>query len=251
MDSFTITILFIVASATVGAFFRRRTRDKCLRTFENDTVTYVPKTDGKQIKGVMRLESTGFELEYPPSAQDEHGSSSFIIYKEEYGKFLWLARYHDELSEKGKRDRDKDLRKTYRPWFGRRLKRHIINMFKTVRDSVGEILNVVLSAARKTRGVGVVLTSGDKYVTQMQSEVFAAVGTSFEPLLEKHIGQRVIVEAAQNDAAILLTGVLKDYTSGFLSIMDIENTEQGWGPDGRDVDVVIARQIATVRGLAD
>jgi hypothetical protein len=41
-----ITILFIIFAAGVGAFIRRRSRDKCLRDFEHNMVT-LQETAGK------------------------------------------------------------------------------------------------------------------------------------------------------------------------------------------------------------
>jgi len=41
-----ITIIFIVLAAGIGAFIRRRSRDKCLRNFEQNMVT-LQETAGK------------------------------------------------------------------------------------------------------------------------------------------------------------------------------------------------------------
>ena len=38
-DTFAITIIFIVLSTVVAAFFRGRSRDKCLKDFSNNVVT--------------------------------------------------------------------------------------------------------------------------------------------------------------------------------------------------------------------
>ena len=43
-----ITILFIIFAAGVGAFIRKRSRDKCLRDFEKNMVTLEQKS-GKTI----------------------------------------------------------------------------------------------------------------------------------------------------------------------------------------------------------
>ena len=63
-DSATaITILFILFAAGVGAFIRKRSRDKCLRDFEQNMVTLQEKSD-KTIWGALRVENTGLEFVY-------------------------------------------------------------------------------------------------------------------------------------------------------------------------------------------
>ncbi len=49
-----ITILFIIFAAGLGAFIRKRTRDKCLRDFEQNMVT-LEDTTGKTIWGKLRV----------------------------------------------------------------------------------------------------------------------------------------------------------------------------------------------------
>lgn len=47
-DTFAITVVFIVLAAAVGAFIRRRTRDKCLKDFADCMITLEEST-GKSI----------------------------------------------------------------------------------------------------------------------------------------------------------------------------------------------------------
>ncbi len=80
-----ITIIFIVLATGVGAFIRRRSRDKCLRDFERNRVTLENKA-GKAIWGKLRVENTGLEFIYPEMQKDEDGhfEASFILYKHEF-----------------------------------------------------------------------------------------------------------------------------------------------------------------------
>ena len=125
-----ITIVFIVLSGLVGAFVRRRSRDKCLRDFEHDPVT-LEQTDGKLIWGKLSVENTGLELIYPQKHKDPegHDEASYIMYKTEYPKIQAILRFPDELDEAGGKTRQKELKKTYHPNFLRRLKRRIMNIF--------------------------------------------------------------------------------------------------------------------------
>ena len=138
-----ITILFIIFAAGVGAFVRKRSRDKCLKDFGQNMVT-LEDTAGKTIWGMLRVENTGLEFVYPQKNKDEqgHDEASYILYKYEYPKIGAVIRFHDELSELNKKAREKELKRTYHPTSLRRLKRRIKNVFKTIRDSVTEIVNI-------------------------------------------------------------------------------------------------------------
>lgn len=250
-DTFAITIIFIVLATVVAAFIRRKSRDKCLKDFADCMVT-LERTDGKIIFGSLNVENTGLEFVYPASHKDKqgHDETSFILYKYEYPNIAALVRFHDELSEANKKQRGKALKKTYHPGLLRRLKRKIQNLFKTVRDSVMEILNMLISQAKRATPAGAVLTSQDKYVSQMKQELIGSVGTSFEPLLEKYIGRKVVLELVRGDNTFEYCGVLKDYTAEFVEIMDVDYKPKDDQPS-RKADIVALRKYGVVRHLGE
>ncbi|HUT47123.1 MAG TPA: hypothetical protein VMX36_12630 [Sedimentisphaerales bacterium] len=246
-----ITILFIIFAAGVGAFVRKRSRDKCLRDFEQNMVTLEQKS-GKTIWGKLRVENTGLEFVYPEKHKDEegHDETSYILYKYEYPDISAVIRFHDELSEENKRAREKELKRTYHPGTWCRLKRRILNVFRTVRDSVVEIINLLISQAKKATPAGKVLSSQDKYVSQMKQELMASAGTSFEPLLERYIGHKVVLELAKGDKIFEYCGVLKEYTAEFIEIMDV-NYAAKLGLPARTADLVVPRKYGLIRHLAE
>jgi hypothetical protein len=251
-DSATaITILFIIFAAGLGAFIRKRSRDKCLRDFELNMVT-LENTAGKTIWGKLRVENTGLEFVYPQKHKDEdgHDEASYILYKYEYPNIGVVIRFHDELSDENKKAREKELEKTYHPKWGRRLKRKTLNVLRTVRDSVVEIVNLVISQAKKATPAGKVLTSQDKYVSQMKQELMGSVGTSFEPLLERYIGHKVVLEMIKGDKIFEYCGVLKEYTAEFIEIMNI-NYKTTEDRPARIADLVVPRKLGLVRHLAE
>ena len=251
-DSATaITILFIILAAGIGAFVRKRSRDKCLRDFEQNMVTLEQKS-GKTIWGKLRVENTGLEFAYPEKHKDQegHDETSYILYKYEYPDIAVVIRFHDELSEQNKRAREKELKRTYHPGSWRRFKRRILNVFRTVRDSVVEIINLLISQAKKATPAGKVLTSQDKYVSQMKQELMASAGTSFEPLLERYIGHKVVLEMMKGDKIFEYCGVLKEYTAEFIEIMDV-NYAAKLGLPTRTADLVVPRKYGLVRHLAE
>lgn len=246
-----ITIIFIVLATGVGAFIRRRSRDKCLRDFEQNMVTLEDK-GGKAVWGKLRVENTGLEFIYPEKQKDQDGhfEASFILYKHEFDHIGAVIRYHDKLSEANKKKRHKQLEQTYHPGLPRRLKRKLANVFKTVRDSVAEVISLLMSQAKKAGPARGVLTTQDKYVSQMKAELIGSVGTSYEPLLEQYIGHKVVLEVIKGDKIHEHCGVLKDYTADFIEIMDVDYTaEEGQNP--RKADMVAPRNHAVVRHLAE
>ena len=246
-----ITILFIIFAAGVGAFVRKRSRDKCLRDFEKNMVT-LEQMSGKTIWGNLRVENTGLEFVYSEKHQDPdgHDETSYILYKYEYPDIVAVVRFHDELSEQNKIAREKELKRTYHPGFRRKLKRRILNVFRTVRDSVLEVVNLLISQAKKATPTGKVLTSQDKYVSQMKAELMASAGTSFEPLLERYIGHKVVLEMIKGDKVLEYCGVLKDYTAEFIEIMDVDYASN-LGRPTRTADLVVPRKHGLIRHLAE
>ena len=210
------------------------------------------KTDGKIIYGRLRVESTGLEFIYPSPQpdKDSHIESSYILYKYEYPHIQAVVRYHDKLSNVNKLQRQKELKRTYHPSLLRRLKRKIQNIFKTLRDSVVEVTNLLIARAKKVTPAGGVLTTQDKYVTQMKKELISSVGTGFEPLLERYIGHKVVLEMIKGDAIIEYCGVLKEYTADFIQLMDVDYKPQEDQP-ANTADLIVPRKLGIIRHLGE
>lgn len=249
-DTLAITIIFIVLATLVGAFVRRRKRDKCLKDFGGDLVS-LEETGGKEVYGKLRVENTGLEFVYTEVYADEdgHDETSYVLYKFEYPKIQALIRYHEKLSESGRKEREKELKRTYHPTLVRRLKRRVQNVFKTVRDSVMEVVNMLMTAAKKATPAAGVLTGQDKYVSQMKQELMGSVGTSYEPLLERYIGHKVVLEVIKGDKIFEYCGVLKEYTAEFVEIMDVDY--KAAEEAGRRADLVVPRKYGVVRHLGE
>lgn len=246
-NSFAITVAFIALVTLIAAFVRRIKRDKCLRDFRRDYVNLF-RTDGKGIWGRLRLENTGLELLYPKSHKDAdgHDETSYIMYKCEYSKIQAVIRFHDELTDIGRIERQRELDKTYHPKFIARTKRKIANIFKTVRDSILEVVNLLVTRMKGASGVGTTINSQEKYVNQMKQQLMNTVGTSYEPLLERYIGHKVVLETLKADKIIEYCGILKEYTADFIEVIDIDYKDER-SEQTRKADVVVPRQIGLVR----
>ncbi len=250
-NPFVITVVFIIVSTVVAAFIRRVTRDKCLKDLAGDMVT-LREVDGDLIRGELIVANTGLEFIYPAKQTNEHDGieTSYILYKHEYANIQLLIRYHEQLSEAGKKKRESELKRTYHPNFLRRFGRRLQNVFKTVRDSVMEVVNMLMSQAKKATPAGAVLTSQDKYISRMKQDLISSAGTSYEPLLEKYIGHKVVFEMIAGDKLCEYRGVLKDYTADFIEIMDVDY-EQAVAGSGKKADLVIPRKHGLVRHFAE
>ncbi|MHC4087111.1 MAG: hypothetical protein ACYSWZ_16940 [Planctomycetota bacterium] len=246
-----ITIIFIVLATGIAAFIRRRSRDKCLKDFARNMVT-LEEISGKIIWGKLRVENTGLEFVYSTTHKDQQGheETSYILYKHEYPNVAALIRYHDQLSDRNKKEREKELKRTYHPTLLRRLKRKTANVFKTVRDSVMEVVNLLISQAKKATPAGAVLSSQDKYVTQMKQELMGSMGASYEPLLERYIGNRVVLELIRGDKIFEYCGVLKEYTADFIEVMDVDYEAKEDEP-AKKADLVVPRKYGVIRHLGE
>ncbi|MFC1666581.1 hypothetical protein ACFL0P_01745 [Candidatus Omnitrophota bacterium] len=252
MDPLAITIIFIALSAVVGVFIKGRVRDRCLLDFAGDLVNLELK-DGKTIWGVLRLEATGLELKYKEpylDKNDGHIETSFIFYKNEYANIQCIVRFLDDLDDKKKEMRARFLNSAYYQKVFRRTKRRIRNLFATVRDTVIEIVNLFIGKAKQATGMGKVLSSQDKYVSQMKKEAFSALNASFEPLIENYLGKKVILQLSSEGKIIEHLGILNNYTAEFLELIDLDyrSSEQ---EEVRKADIVVSRSTGVIRHFGD
>jgi len=83
-----------------------------------------------------------------------------------------------------------------------------------------------------------------------RAELMASAGTSFEPLLERYIGRKVVLEMMKGDKIFEYCGVLKEYTAEFIEIMDV-NYAAKLGQPARTADLVVPRKYGLIRHLAE
>ncbi len=249
-----ITVLFILLAAVVGMLVRHITRDRCLKDFEDYYIT-LEKNDGKTVSGTLLVKNTGLEILHPsvvatPCPAGTLYKGSTLVYRSEYGGIGAMVCYLDQLSESNHERRQRQLERVYHPGMLRRTLRRVKNIFKTIRDSILDIINLLISQVKKVGPAGTVITAQDKYVTAMKNELVGTMGTSYEPLLEKYIGHRVVLEFTREDRSMSLGGILREYTSEFIEIMDVDYCPaESTSP--RKADLVILRARGIVRHLGE
>ena len=250
MDAATITIVFIILSALLAVVIRKIKKDKCLKDFRDDIVT-LELLNGQHYRGELKLKSSGLKFNYPELIEDERQFKflSFLLYKNEYPDIQAVVRYHKDLTEEGKKLREEDFKKTFQPSRWRKLRRSTLNFLKIIKDAVIEILNMLTSNLSKTTAVGAAISSNDSQVNKMKNEVYSLVETSYEPLLEDYIGERVILELKRGNEWVKYNGVLKDYTAEFIELIDVD---YGVEESGKiDADLIVLRKYGIVRNLSE
>jgi small nuclear ribonucleoprotein (snRNP)-like protein len=246
VDSLTLTIIGIFLLSGIIAFIRARVRDRCLKNFRHDPVL-IEQANGKCLQGKLEVESTGLELIYekPYSDNDGHIELSFIIYKSEYTAIQNILRLRSSLSEKCRIKLEKEQAKISRSGIFRKIK----NGINTIRDSVLDILGLFIGQAKKSNSFGKLVQSQDKYAQSLKTELVNQVGTAFEPLMEKYIGKRVVLEYAKDDSVTEYVGILKDYSSEFIELLAVHYKVPGT-EEKQQVDIIFPRRISSVRHLS-
>lgn len=242
------TLLAILLSSLIGVFLARRKKDACLKDFRGYLCTVLLKSK-KRIWGRLAVETSGIEFRYTGNYWDEeHIETSFIIYKEEFGSLYILFRFLDELDPDDRKRRQRSLDKSYHPSPPRRLWRSTVNFVNTIRDALTEAVGVL--ALAKTTNVALrAVTSQQKYLTKVQSDLVSFVGTSYDPILERHIGNMCVLEINNLDGKVEEhVGVFKEYSPQFLEVMDIAYRD---GEKVRVCDMIVPRTHAVIRHSAE
>jgi hypothetical protein len=223
MEIITITILFIFFSTAITTILKAIKKDKCLKDFRGYYTTLI-EIDDETHDGKFRLEATGFELTYKTAIVNDkkEKESSYIFYKDEYNDMKYLLRFHNKLTAKGKRKRKKELRKSYHPNVIRKSLRRFLNFIQTIKNALVEVVNLLLSQVKKMGPK--MLTEQNAQISKIKKDMMGTIEPpNFDPLLEHHIGNIVILEiAGPENTFISHRGVLKEYTSNFFEIMDVD-----------------------------
>ena len=160
-----------------------------------------------------------------------------------------LFRFHDELTEKGRERRLLALKRAYHPSLPRRLKRRIRNVFNTFKDAISDSMGMVMTRAKTVNPALAAVSQQDKYLSRVQGDVMGSVGSSYDPILERHIGKMVVLEigttAGETQEHV---GVFKEYSPEYLEVMDVKYKD---GEQERVCDMVVPRATSFIRHSAE
>ncbi len=209
-----ITVTFITVFSTVMATLKK---DKLLKSLAGHLVTIElkgsqPGSDGERHRGRLRVESEGLEV-VEEQVNSSNEKVSYLIRKDEQSKIHAIIRYHDFLTDREKEERDRELDRVYHPSIGMRLRRKVRNVVNEMRRVATEAFSIVFGKVREQFGkYGKELeetgTEAVKYVTE----------ATYDALIDRLIGTRVVVRVKDN---LEYVGVLKDYTSRFIELLNV------------------------------
>ena len=220
-NALSITLLFMFISAIIGTILRNLAIDKCLRHFDDFHVT-LELTNKDLLWGTLKMYNTGLELVYREPRVDSSGhlESSFILYNSEYDKIQSICRYHGDLTPKRRRTREKDIRKTYQPSIFSRTVRWLRNLMNTFSDAFSKALNLIIGQMKKV-SPGSVILKQEAQISKIGTEIIGYAGNAYDPILERYIGRKVVVEINYSDKKEEYLGILKEYTPTFMELLNI------------------------------
>jgi hypothetical protein len=223
-----ITVLTIFVAAFVATLIRYRARDKCIKGFRDYFITAEFK-DGKRIWGSLDVYHNGMELLYTAPHLDPDGThyeTSYILYQDQYAHLKMLKRFHDELTPENQQRRATEIRHTYQPNLARRTWRHLRNAFNLLRDAFSQAVTVFIGHVKKA-GTSSFVSSQDAKIQDTAKNLIGATAAAYEPILEKYIGQRVVLETILDGNVTEYCGILKEYTDSFISLLNVlEQSEE-------------------------
>ncbi|RKX53948.1 MAG: hypothetical protein DRP30_03405 [Thermotoga sp.] len=215
MDTFAITIAVIFVATLIISYFKSSSKDSCLKDFD-DFPILVEFKNGKTVWGKMRLEATGMWLEYEkPHDNVTHKESGFLLYKKEFPTMFGVFRLVEDLSSSDRRRRDTRL-VIENQKFLLFLRRKIRNFFAAVRDAFVETISLLIGRYGTKSSI---ISQNKKYVKGIGESVVDYIGNSYDPILEKLLGRRIVYEVQEGEKWREYVGTLKNYTKDFIEIV--------------------------------
>jgi len=216
-----LTLVVVILTALLGAYVNGRRRDRCLAHFEADHVN-IELLGGQQIWGHLHVEPTGVELIYTRDHRDqqEHIETTYLLYKDEFPQIQAVYRYCDEMDANELQKRRAMIDRVFHPRPGMRLRRRLRNFISLASDSLSQAIGVIVGSS-KAQGSRLITEESQDYFTNLGSNLIGYAGTDYDPLLERYVGVKVVVELREGDTVYEHVGILCDYTADFLEILDV------------------------------
>jgi len=247
-NALLLTLLFIFGGALVTALLRSRSRDRCLKDFHGYHVN-IELLD-KRVWGKLEVYSAGLELIYdaPHDDADGHQEFSSLFFQPDLGDVVSIYRFQDELSDAHRQQREREVARSWNPTLWARWSRRCWNILSMFRDACIEAMGAVVSQVRKTSGAGLVAQQSGHIETTGKTLIQDFASNAYEPLLERQIGRRVVVEYRKADRWEIV-GILREYSDQYLELMDVA-LPTGSPDHGRVVDMILPRRLSVVRHRA-
>ncbi len=216
-----LSILVIILSSIIGFYAKMHLHDRCLRDFDGFKVVVETK-NGKVAWGTLKVYSSGLELLYASEHHDQEGhiETSYILYENDLTNLQAIYRFHDDQSPENQRKRTRDIKRTYRPTLLHRAMRSVRNMLSTFKDAIVQTLNTILGYRAAQSPQFAVLSKHKELTTTGVQLLSGAAGNAYEPILERHIGNYVVIEVLRGQQIEEEYGILKEYSSRYIEILN-------------------------------
>lgn len=247
-DVFTITLIVIIVSSILVIFIKRKQKDRCLKDFNRDIVSLI-FTNGERKKGKLYVTGNGIGLYYSDDNKTLNGVWGEFIYKPELPNVNYILRSVNEISNSKQKKRRRRIKHIYKSSFFMMIVRGFQNFFKAIRDSFVDISGLLMGRTIQNANLSTALKSQNKYVTQVNEQLAGSIEAAYEPLLENSMGKRVLAEIKVGENSIKITGLLKEYTSAFVELMNIKFLGKDNGQT--EQDIIFPRAVGVVRYLAE
>jgi len=226
-NGLALSILFIFIAAIISLVVNQRRRDKCLKLMDNYHATYMSQA-GSTIWGDLTVFSRGLEVIYDASYQTRRGifKTSSLIHEAQLEQMLAICRLVHGLTTREKKDRTKQISRSFNPNPVRRFFRSLRNLMNTLKDAFSSALTLLIGQLMKTKAKNTALGGETKRVNEISTTLLGAAGNAYEPMLERRIGKPVVLQVdcktGDTKKTIDLPGYLVDYNAKYIAVFNVD-----------------------------
>jgi hypothetical protein len=230
-DVFWATLLLIFLVPLVVALVARVRKDRCLKLLDDHHVTLLD-AEGRPFWGDLVVRSQGLEVLFDAPYTNSRGltKASVLVPADEAGKAFALCRTDHALTAGERARREKQIVETYRPGSYRRLARGARNFLNVIRDAVLKSISVFVGALSTRSGFAAAAGKQKGEVDSLGTSLMNVITSAYDPLLERHIGDRVILELVNPPGAAKprseFPGYLVDYTQEFIAVFHVDGQSE-------------------------
>lgn len=227
-DLFWFAILLVFALGILSALMRLRERDKCLKFFDGQRVSYLGGRNAT-LWGRLTVVNKGLQLGFDRPLVNSRGltKSSALMYESEYAACVGICRTSSGPNESLEADRQLQVQATFAPGRWKRVVRGTRNVLYTIRDAVSNALGAITGQISKTTSAGRAVSAPGSHVVDNATSMVEFIGNAYEQLLERLIGKPVVLELdpppGSGTQALEISGYLVDYTDRFLAVFNTEH----------------------------
>tara|TARA_B100000795_G_scaffold197679_1_gene151607 strand:+ start:1282 stop:2013 length:732 start_codon:yes stop_codon:yes gene_type:complete len=241
MDSFTITIIIISLSGFIGAFIKGKKKDRCLKELNQSNIHIIKikreEKDESDILGQLNIEANCMEIKLNDNTKKEN----LILYKNEYVSINKIIRYTELQNEKEKKEREIEFNKITNPSLFRKMKRTIIIFFNITKDAIFELSETMLSKTKLSS------LNQTEFVESIKSHTSqSATISSYQPIWERYIGKKVVLEQIIDNIKIEYSGILKEYSGNYILLYDVNFKNKS---QIKNSDILFPRGNSVIRNL--